>query len=184
MMNEFFNIMPLTKMNIIQEMNKMMNFQNPNSNNINNNMMNNCMFNMNMMHNDLFNMNMMNNNIINNKKYFQNMDFVQKKREKDMKFTVDFGNVINIKFSYISGFNAIISINRDRPLKFLFKVFAQKVGISEKLLGKGVIFLFNGLAIDVNNESPIHSLFPNNLNTIIVIFQKDVNGANNFNIVN
>ena len=100
--------------------------------------------------------------------------------EKNMHFKVDDCDIRNIKFSDNSGHNVMISINKNRPLKDLFKEYAKRVGFPEFLLGKEIVFIFNGLRIDVNDEkNTINSLFPKDLITIIVIFIQQVRGANN-----
>ena len=100
--------------------------------------------------------------------------------EKNMHFKVDDCDIRNIKFSDSSGLNVMISINKNRPLKDLFKEYAKRVGFPEFLLGKEIVFIFNGLRIDVNDEkNTINSLFPKDLITIIVIFIQQVRGANN-----
>ena len=97
-----------------------------------------------------------------------------------MQFKVDDCDIRNIKFSDNSGHNVMISINKNRPLKDLFKEYAKRVGFPEFLLGKEIVFIFNGLRIDVNDEkNTINSLFPKDLITIIVIFIQQVRGANN-----
>ena len=100
--------------------------------------------------------------------------------EKNMHFKVDDCDIRNIKFSDNSGHNVMISINKNRPLKDLFKEYAKRVGFPEFLLGKEIVFIFNGLIIDVNDEkNTINSLFPKDLITNTVICQKDIIGANN-----
>ena len=97
-----------------------------------------------------------------------------------MQFKVDDCDIRNIKFRDNSGHNVMISINKNRPLKDLFKEYAKRVGFPEFLLGKEIVFIFNGLRIDVNDDkSTINSLFPKDLITIIVIFIQQVRGANN-----
>ena len=100
--------------------------------------------------------------------------------EKYMQFKVDDCDIRNIKFSASSGLNVMISINKNRPLKDLFKEYAKRVGFPEFHLGKEIVFLFNALTIDVNDDkSTINSLFPKDLITITVIDQNEIIGANN-----
>ena len=97
-----------------------------------------------------------------------------------MQFKVDDCDIRNIKFSASSGLNVMISINKNRPLKDLFKEYAKRVGFPEFHLGKEIVFLFNALTIDVNDDkSTINSLFPKDLITITVIDQNEIIGANN-----
>ena len=100
--------------------------------------------------------------------------------EKNMHFKVDDCDIRNIKFSDNSGHNVMISINKNRPLKDLFKEYAKRVGFPEFLLGKEIVFIFNALTIDVNDDkSTINSFFPKDLITINVISIQQVIGANN-----
>ena len=139
--------------------------------NINNNMMNNCQLN-----NNNFNNN--NNNITNT--VDQAPKGILERGEKYLKFKVDNCDIRNIKFSASSGLNVMISINKNRPLKDLFKEYAKRVGFPEFHLGKEIVFLFNALTIDVNDDkSTINSLFPKDLITITVIDQNEIIGANN-----
>ena len=141
-----------------------------NNNNFNN-MMNNCQLN-----NNNFNNN--NNNITNT--VDQAPKGILERGEKYLKFKVDNCDIRNIKFSASSGLNVMISINKNRPLKDLFKEYAKRVGFPEFHLGKEIVFLFNALTIDVNDDkSTINSLFPKDLITITVIDQKEIIGANN-----
>jgi len=100
--------------------------------------------------------------------------------KKYLQFKVDDCDIRNIKFRASSGLNVMISINKNKPLKELFKEYAKTVGFPEFHLGKEIVFLFNALTIDVNDEkNTINSLFPKDLITITVIDQREIIGANN-----
>ena len=106
------------------------------------------------------------------KKFFE-------REEKNKSFIVDSDHIINIKFEYSSRV-IVISIDKFRPLKDLFKVFANKVGIPEFLLGKEVIFILDSKAIDVNDEKrAINDYIQRDYSTIIVIEKQQNIGANN-----
>jgi hypothetical protein len=78
----------------------------------------------------------------------------------------------------------MISINKYRPLKDLFKEYARRVGFPEFYLGVNIVFIFKTLTIDVNDEEhTIYSFFQKDLITITVIEQKEIIGANNYNII-
>ena len=133
---------------------------------------------MNSYHSNINNFNNNNNNITNT------VDRAPKgilgRGEKYMQFKVDDCDIRNIKFSASSGLHVMISINKNRPLKDLFKEYAKRVGFPEFHLGKEIVFLFNALTIDVNDDkSTINSLFPKDLITITVIDQNEIIGANN-----
>ena len=105
------------------------------------------------------------------KKFFE-------REEKNKSFIVDSDHIINIKFEYSSRV-IVISIDKFRPLKDLFKVFANKVGIPEFLLGKEVIFILDSKAIDVNDEKrAINDYIQRDYSTIIVIEKQQNIGVN------
>ena len=64
-------------------------------------------------------------------------------------------------------------------IKELFKLYVKKLGISESLLGKDIIFLFNALTLEVNDERLISTVFHKGIQTvtITVIDSKNVIGA-------
>jgi len=144
------------------------NVNNNNNNNINNNNFNN---------NNINNTNNNNNNNNNTNNGDQAPKGILERGEKYMQFKVDDCDIRNIKFSASSGLNVMISINKNRPLKDLFKEYAKRVGFPEFHLGENIVFLFNALTIDVHDENPINSLFPKDLITITVIDQKEIIGA-------
>ena len=146
------------------------------NNNNNNNNMNNNFFQQNNMNNNNFNNNNNNNNTNTGD---QAPKGILERGEKYLNFKVDDCDIRNIKFSASSGLNVMISINKNKPLKELFKEYAKRVGFPEFHLGKEIIFLFNALTIDVNDNNTINSLFPKDLITITVIDQKEIIGANN-----
>ena len=67
-------------------------------------------------------------------------------------------------------------------IKELFKLYVKKLGISESLLGKDIIFLFNALTLEVNDERLISEVFHRGIIavTITVIDSKNVIGAEIF----
>ena len=104
--------------------------------------------------------------------------------ENYLKFKVDDYDIRNIKFSASSGLKVMISINKNKSLKKLFKEYAKRVGFPEYHLGKEIVFFFNSRAIDVNDDiNTIKSMFPKDLITITVIELKEIKGANNQNKV-
>ena len=104
--------------------------------------------------------------------------------KKYLQFKVDDCDIRNIKFRASSGLNVMISINKNKPLKDLFIEYAKRVGFPEFHLGKEIVFLFNALTIDVNDDkNTINSLFPKDSITITVIDQNEIIGAINQNKV-
>ena len=170
------NIMNMAGRNIMGMPNGFdnMNFMNMNNICINNDMMEGRINNymnindiINMFNNFLQRNNMNKNNINNNRNNNNN-------REGYIQIKVDDNNVINIKFITISEHNIIISIDKNRSLKYLFEEYAKRLGIPEIHLGKEITFILNGEIIDVKDTRPIHSLSSMDLITIIVIDPNEI----------
>ena len=133
------------------------------------------------MNNNNFQPNYMNNNNNNNTNTVdQGPKGILERGEKYLKFKVDDCDIRNINFKASSGLNVMISINKNKPLKDLFIEYAKRVGFPEFHLGKEIVFLFNALTIDVNDDkNTINSLFPKDSITITVIDQNEIIGAIN-----
>ena len=123
--------------------------------------------------NGMYTENKNNNNTYNSEVFFE-------RGEQYRRYIINPGNIINIKFKASSGPVVMISIDKVRPLKDLFKEYANIIGIPEFLLGKEVIFIFNSRAIDVHDENiQICNFFGLDLATIAVFELKQIIGANN-----
>ena len=72
----------------------------------------------------------------------------------------------------------MISISINKTIKDLFKIFAQKIGIGESLLGKEIYFIFNAKTLDVNDNRLISEVFLKDLCVVTVLDRKNVIGAN------
>ena len=162
------------------------NMNNMNMNNMNMNNMNINNMNMNNMNN--MNMNMNNNNSFNNRNN-TNKDEPPKeliqRGDKFFQFTGEFPfenqtALVNIYLHASSGLKVMLAVPFNITLKELFKLYAKKIGIGESLLGKEIIFLFNALTINVNEEKTLFEYFTHGFNqiTITVIDQNNVIGAN------
>ena len=106
-------------------------------------------------------------NINNNYNFYNNYNNIN--REKYIQFNVDDNNVINIKFVSLYKPNVIISIDKNRSLKYLLEEYAKRLEIPEIHLGKEINFLFNGEIIDFKDKRPIQSLSSDDLIIITVI---------------
>ena len=175
-MQNFNNNMMLFFMN--NYMQQMMN------NNINNNNMQNNNF-MNNNNNNFMNNNMNNNfNNNNNNRTNNNQNEAPKENlprvEKFLQFN-DYPNLnewekINIHLHASSGLKIMLSVPKYMPVKDMFLLYTKKIGISDKLLGKEIIFLFNANTIDIHCTSPISEIIPN-LGVVTVIDRNNVIGA-------
>ena len=186
-MNQNNNFMP-NQMNMNMNFNpNMMNFQNMVNIMAQQNMLQQMMKNMIMM-NNMNNMNNSNNNINNNfnpnnvnNNNNQNQEPQPKiqRGERTLEYkekNVSQSNIINVTFHASSGLRVVMSVSRNTTMKKLFSLFAQKIGISESLLGTEIIFLFNAETLNVHEEVLISDKLPNLCN-ITVIDQNNVIGA-------
>ena len=78
-----------------------------------------------------------------------------------------------------SGLNVMLAVPDYMTLKELFKLYVKKIGISEKYLGKEIIFIFNALTINPNDERKISEVFPKFFTqmNITVVDKNNVIGA-------
>ena len=158
--------------NNINNQNMMMN--NPNFGNMNgiNNMYMNNMY-MNMNNNPSYNCSSMNNsmnqnpNIINNMNNSNNQQInninnnfngilprgkicIGKMKSNDKPIN-EIGGIINIKFESNTGPTTIINIDKNATLKEALKMFCQKMGISEELIGNKINFVYHSKRLDYSD---------------------------------
>ena len=146
------------------------------------------MFN-NMFNNMNNNMNM-NNQVLNNNKNSNKVEArkgVIERGNKIMSFNNEFPNanrssLRNINFHANSGLKFILSVPDYITVKELFRLYIKKLGISESFLGKEIIFLFNALTLEVDDERLVSSVFKKGIQTIVitVIDRNNVIGAKIF----
>ena len=164
----------MNNMNNMNNINNMNNMNNMNFNNLNNNNMN--------MNNNINNNNMNNNNNnINNNN--PNNDIVPQgiieRGDKTLSFKIDSpdGDYRNINLIASTGLKVLITISKNKKIKELFKVYAEKLGIPLNNLGNGIVFLYNAITIPINDSRKINDVFPNDNCCITVIDQNGVIGA-------
>ena len=167
-------------------------FMNNNVNNFNNNINNNNMNNMNNRINN-FNNNI-NNNINNNNRnnIYRSHNFILNNNNKEPKpilprsktfiKVTDFekGNndyLLNIVFVAGNGLRVNIPIPYNKTVEYLFQVYARKIGISENVLGSGVIFLYDALYMDVKDKRTLGEVFHGNQYVITVVDAANVLAA-------
>ena len=181
--------------NLMFQQFQMMMMNNIMNNNMNNNMfqqnnnMNNNMFqqNNNNMNNNVF---QQNNNNMNNNTFTQNNDNKGQapkeqipRGDKTINLTNEFPNVkkdqlTNVNLFASSGLKVVMKVPYYISFKQLFRLYSKKVGFSETLLGKAIIFLLNAQTLDVNSESQISTKIKSkDFTTITVIDQNNVIGA-------
>ena len=71
----------------------------------------------------------------------------------------------------------MITISKCKTIKDLFKLYVRRIGISESLIGKEIIFIFNAETLTLNDNRLINDLFPKDACTITVVDQNNVIGA-------
>ena len=83
-----------------------------------------------------------------------------------------------------SGLNVVLNVPNSISMKELFQLYVRRIGISPNLLGKEIIFIFNALTINVNEEKSIAEYFAGTSNamTITVVDRDNVIGANSIKI--
>ena len=191
MINGNFGMMPqMNNMNNINNMNigtpNMNNFMNMNMLNNNimpnmNNMMGNNMgmFNMNMMPNDIMpNMNYMNimmgNNIgmgmPNMNMFYNNFNNdIKKVNNEEINYNFQNRGIIGVYFRKTSGGHTSVLVNPHERIKDLIQKYRNKTGTSDK-----VIYLFNAMKLDPNDEKTITEVGLRIGSTILVNDVKDL----------
>jgi len=86
-------------------------------------------------------------------------------------------NLLNIVFVAGNGLRVNIPIPYNKTVEYLFKIYAQKIGISENVLGNGVIFLYDALIMDVNDKRTLGEVFHGNQYVITVVDAANVLAA-------
>jgi len=128
------------------------------------------MMNMNMPMNNMGNM-MGNGFVMSNNLYNSNLNNTNNRSSmNEVNLPSDY---IRIKFNASTGNETTIVINKERSLKDLFKKYAEKIGLSEEVFGKEVIFLFNGGKLDTEEEQSIISFFRSTNNITITVFDQN-----------
>ena len=168
-------------------MNSNFNFNINNNNNNKNNMSNrfNTFYNNNKINNNN-NYNYTTNTFRNNKYKYLNYNFKEPKaflpRIKTPIIVSDFakgniGYLLNIVFVAGNGLTVNIPISPYYTLEYLFRVYAKRIGISENVLGTGILFLNDALLMNVKDKRTLGEVFNGNIQTITVIETSNVLGA-------
>ena len=198
-MNQMNNNNNMNMNNMNMNMNNMNNMNNVNMNNMNMNNMNmnnmnmNNMFNQNNMLMNMFNMfNKINNKNIdkNNNNKNGNRNNINKDKpperipRKDEQLIFEDnssmeGELRSINLHASSGLKVMINISKYKTIPDLFKLYVKRIGISESLIGKEIIFIFNAETLTLNDTRLIDEVFPRDASVITVVDQNNVIGAEN-----
>ena len=85
--------------------------------------------------------------------------------------------LLNITFIAGNGLRVNIPIPPNITLEYLFRVYAKRIGLSENVLGTGVIFLYDALLMNVKDKRTLGEIFHGNVSTITVVETSNVLGA-------
>ena len=179
----------MNRMNMMGNMNNMnnMNFGNMNNFGFMNNNMQNSMQNL----NSNINMNNSNNNINNqpptslstgninlNNNNNQRPKEVLPRGNQFIKDNTHFPadvEIKNVRFEASTGSSAVIKAPKNTSIKEIVKLYVKRLGLSEDVIGKDLVFLFCGEKLDTDSEEAI-SKFPD-MASITVFDQNNVIGA-------
>ena len=92
-------------------------------------------------------------------------------------YVEDMGNLKNIVFLASSGFRVLIRAPYSETVENLLRLFARKIGITERALGKDIFFIFDSSYIQINDKRAINELFQSDNPTITVIDSGNLLGA-------
>ena len=81
----------------------------------------------------------------------------------------------NISFDASSGLKVILKVSKETTYKDLMRKYVQKIGLSEDVINRDIIFLFNGGKMDPNSPEDIGKL--PDFASITVIDQNNIIGA-------
>ena len=86
-------------------------------------------------------------------------------------------DMVNITFDASTGVKTIVCVKKTTQFKDIFKEYVKKLGLLENVIGKQIVFLFNGKKLDENSEDTPKSLKLQNMASITVFDVGNVIGA-------
>jgi hypothetical protein len=86
-------------------------------------------------------------------------------------------DMMNITFDASTGVKTIVCVKKTTQFKDIFKEYVKKLGLFENVIGKQIVFLFNGKKLDENSEDTPKSLKLQNMASITVFDVGNVIGA-------
>ena len=105
----------------------------------------------------------------------------------------DLKNIIpywNIKFDASCGIKTEMEIKRTKTIKDMMEAYAKKIGFPKEVIGKEVIFLYNGVNLDSKANDPVENVLIKE-RTVTIFDQSNVigrlinrNGFDTFNKIN
>jgi hypothetical protein len=70
-------------------------------------------------------------------------------------------NIINVTLNASTGNKTVINASADTTIEELLIMYTKKIGLSPEVIGKQIMFLYNGAQLDGNSKDKIGSMFRN-----------------------
>ena len=87
------------------------------------------------------------------------------------------GDPIYINFNSSSGLKVMVLLGKNNTVKEAILKYCKKIDIPESIIGKKIVFLFNGHKLDVNGETKLGQIFGHDNVSITVVDQSNLVGA-------
>ena len=81
-------------------------------------------------------------------------------------------NIINVTMNASTGYKVVINASADTSIEELLKMYTRKIGLAENVIGKDIMFLYNGAQLNTKSKQSIGSFFRNT--AVITVY--DLNG--------
>ena len=70
-------------------------------------------------------------------------------------------NIINVTLNASTGNKTVINASADTTIEELLIMYTKKIGLSPEVIGKQIMFLYNGAQLEGNSKAKIGSIFRN-----------------------
>jgi hypothetical protein len=70
-------------------------------------------------------------------------------------------NILNITLNASTGNKTVINASAETTIQDLLKMYTQKLGLPPNVIGKDIMFLYNGAQLDFKSQTQIGSIFRN-----------------------
>ena len=70
-------------------------------------------------------------------------------------------NIINVTLNASTGNKTVINASANTTIEELLIMYTKKIGLSPEVIGKQIMFLYNGAQLEPNSKSTIGSMFRN-----------------------
>ena len=70
-------------------------------------------------------------------------------------------NIINVTLNASTGNKTVINASADTTIENLLLMYTTKIGLSKDVIGKEIMFLYNGAQLDCKSKNTIGSIFRN-----------------------